>query len=197
MKLFVVLALGFFLAIAAIIVVVTVTQSDPTGGLAKLVLGGLLTVAGGFISNLLLRQRDAALASTQSRKELVGAIRVAYHDMLTNVTLIDEMLRVGHPQPEPRHLTGASYRGVEIILARELPKEVYDQLGKAYRTLPLAVHNLTLLTHRQLEQDERTAIEQVRDQFRLAATSLDDYCTEKLGLEPMTVGPAAEAAPPG
>ena len=37
------------------------------------------------------------------------------------------------------------------------------------RTLPLAIQNLTLLTHRQLEADERTAVEQVRDQFRLAA----------------------------
>jgi hypothetical protein len=78
-----------------------------------------------------------------------------------------------------------------------VPKEVDDQLGKAYRTLPLAVHNLTLLTHRQLEQDERTAIEYVRDQFQLAATALDGYCTEKLGLEPITVGPAGEAALPG
>ena len=62
------------------------------------------------------------------------------------------------------------------------------------RTLPLAIQNLTLLTHRQLEADERTAVEQVRDQFRLAATRLDEYGTKQPGLPPMTVS-ATTASP--
>ena len=62
------------------------------------------------------------------------------------------------------------------------------------RTLPLAIQNLTLLTHRHLEADERTAVEQVRDQFRLAATRLDEYGTKQLGLPPMTVS-ATTASP--
>ena len=97
--------------------------------LLGILLGGILTVIGGFAGTAYLRWRDVTREKERTHSELVAAERIVIHELSQNWSFLKNM--IGGELP-PTDLTESSYRSVELVIARYLRKDVRSVVSSAY-----------------------------------------------------------------
>jgi len=97
--------------------------------LLGILLGGILTVIGGFAGTAYLRWRDVTREKERTHSDLVAAERIVIHELSQNWSFLKNM--IGGEIP-PTDLTESSYRSVELVIARHLPKDVRSVVSRTY-----------------------------------------------------------------
>jgi hypothetical protein len=99
--------------------------------LVATLVGGGLTLIGGFAGTLFWRWRDGRQEDRKSTRHLVGAINLVLAELAANHTVLERA--VDHSQTGGRlHVLDHAYRQVELELAERLPATVGQRLFDAY-----------------------------------------------------------------
>ncbi len=94
------------------------------------VLGGALSVGGGLAGSVILRRWDIEREKRQQKGELIGAIRAVRQELTSNTVLLDkatDLLSVISIK-----LDDTIFRSVRLLLARELPNDLSNEVARAY-----------------------------------------------------------------
>ena len=93
-------------------------------------LGGGLTVVGGFLGALLLRWLDRQAVERRAEQEYHAAAALVSDELAANIETLKVTL--GHDPDSIPELENAVYRDRQLILAQRLPPDVREALGAAY-----------------------------------------------------------------
>jgi hypothetical protein len=99
--------------------------------LAGTLVGGALTLIGGFAATLFWRWRDGRREDRKSKRQLAGAINIVLAELAANHAIIERAVEHEQAAGELR-VADHSYRQVELVLAERLPATVGQWLFEAY-----------------------------------------------------------------
>ena len=99
-------------------------------GLIGTVVGGVLSVLGGFFATLWIRSRDNAAVQRRADDEFQAATVVVVDEMNANIATLEVTLH--HDQNSIPELHDSVYRDRQLVLALRLPPDVRSALADAY-----------------------------------------------------------------
>lgn len=145
------------------------------------VLGGALSVLGGFAGTWFIRWRDGVRDARRRRDELIAAIRVVRYELSSNAAGIASLISNLSGMLLPIDVHDRNYREVQFVLARELPAALREQLARAYETMFIATKNLDAMRKRGGGSvEEVKAVQRIGDQMGAANQALHEYLTKTL-----------------
>jgi hypothetical protein len=138
-----------------------------------------LTLTGGVIGAGIIWGLQVWREHRRENNALIGAIRIVRYELTMNATLLSGFTTGG-----PLAAVGpsdASYRSVELTLARSLPLALRLQVAGAYMQLPVALHNIGSVRDRGYKgTDALTPIAMVADEMSKANRALGEHLTTQL-----------------
>ena len=109
-------------------------MADTSSNAAQLVatlIGGALTLVGGFAGTLFWRWRDHSREEHKSKTQLVGAINIVLSELAANRVILKRAVENQQTVGELR-VSDDSYRQVELLLAERLPPTAGLTVFQAY-----------------------------------------------------------------
>jgi hypothetical protein len=156
-------------------------------GLIGALLGGLLTVVGGFLATMWqAKQEEARSRLVREREEdeqadaLVAAIRIVRYELAADAASLASFLKYARL---PRPLTDASFRSVQLVIARRLNPELRLEVVKAFNMLPIgmdAAMELSQVAMDKWPHEQREAIELVVKDLDDAGLALRKHLIDDL-----------------
>lgn len=144
------------------------------------VLGGALSVLGGFVGTWFIRWRDGVRDARRRRDKLIAAIRVVRYELSSNAAGIASLISNISGMLLPIDVRDRNYREVQFVLARELPQTLREQVARAYETMFVATANLDAMRKRGgASVEEVKAVRRIGDQMSAA----NEYLTKTLKTE--------------
>lgn len=141
-----------------------------------------LTLTGGVIGAAIIWGLQVWREHRRGKNELIGAIRIVRYELTMNAVLLSSFT-TGGPLPTLGP-SDASYRSVELTLARHLPLPLRHQVAEAYAQLPIALHNIGSVRDRGYQgTDALQPIAMVGEVMSKAGFALGDHLTKKLKTE--------------
>jgi hypothetical protein len=149
--------------------------------LLLVLLGGGLTVVGGFLGTAYLRWRDIRRENREVRDQLIAAIRIVRHELTRNGSYLHSVIVM--QAPPTIDLTESNYRSVQLVLARHLPGTVRSAVAFSYTVLPTANDAFEVMRSTAGATSPLEALKKIQEYIEMANQLLFDHLTKELKAE--------------
>ena len=103
-----------------------------TNELLATLLGGTLTLAGGFFGWIGQQAYETMRRRRQARSDLIAAIRLVRYELTTNITFLDGLMHPSAPRIRFAELLDTNYRSVQSVFVLGLPDALRTDLANLY-----------------------------------------------------------------
>ena len=149
-------------------------------GLIGAVLGGLLTVIGGFLATRWQAKQEEGRAQQQREDELIAAIRIVRYELAADAASLASFLKYAQL---PQALTDTSFRSVQLVIARRLNPKLRVEVVNAFNMLQIGVDAATNLGRIAIDDwphEQRETIESVVKDLDRAGLALRNHLVNDL-----------------